>query len=61
MPLHLDYDATMALYRRCGDAGLTMARIGYSDQIMHLHEALFGVRNGIVEQVIPVAGRGRLQ
>ena len=36
-------------------------RIGYSDQIMHLHEALFGVRNGIVEQVIPVAGRGRLQ
>lgn len=36
-------------------------RIGYSDQIMHLHEALYGVRNGIVEQVIPIAGRGRLQ
>ncbi|MEZ4495497.1 MAG: hypothetical protein R2845_01665 [Thermomicrobiales bacterium] len=36
-------------------------RIGYSDQIMHLHEALFGVRNGIVERMIPVAGRGRLQ
>jgi D-serine deaminase-like pyridoxal phosphate-dependent protein len=36
-------------------------RIGYSDQIMHLHEALYGHRNGIVEQVIPIAGRGRLQ
>lgn len=36
-------------------------RIGYSDQIVHLHDALFGVRGGIVEQVIPVAGRGRLQ
>jgi D-serine deaminase-like pyridoxal phosphate-dependent protein len=36
-------------------------RIGYSDQIVHLHEALFGVRNGIVEQIIPVLARGRLQ
>jgi hypothetical protein len=36
-------------------------RIGYSDQIMHLHEVLWGVRNGIIEQVIPIAGRGRLQ
>ena len=32
MPLILDYDATAALYRRCGEARLTMARIGYSDQ-----------------------------
>ena len=36
-------------------------RIGYSDQVMHLHECLYGVRNGIVEQIIPIAGRGRLQ
>ncbi len=36
-------------------------RIGYSDQIVHLHEALFGVRNGVIEQVIPVLARGRLQ
>jgi D-serine deaminase-like pyridoxal phosphate-dependent protein len=36
-------------------------RIGYSDQVVHLHDALYGVRNGIVEQVIPVLGRGRLQ
>ena len=32
MPLILDYEPTAALYRRCGDARLTMARIGYSDQ-----------------------------
>ena len=32
MPLILDYESTAALYRRCADARLTMARIGYSDQ-----------------------------
>lgn len=32
MPLILDYEPAAALYRRCGDARLTMARIGYSDQ-----------------------------
>jgi fructose/tagatose bisphosphate aldolase len=32
MPLILDYEPTAALYRRCADASLTMARIGYSDQ-----------------------------
>ena len=32
MPLILDYEPTAALYRRCGGARLTMARIGYSDQ-----------------------------
>jgi D-serine deaminase-like pyridoxal phosphate-dependent protein len=36
-------------------------RIGYSDQIMHLHDYLFGVRNGVVETVWPIAGRGHLQ
>ena len=32
MPLILDYQPTARLYRTCADAGLTMARIGYSDQ-----------------------------
>lgn len=32
MPLILDYEPTAALYRRCADARLTMARLGYSDQ-----------------------------
>ena len=35
--------------------------IGYHDQTTHLHEYLYGVRNGIVETVWPVAARGRLQ
>jgi len=35
--------------------------IGYSDQCVHLHEQMFGVRNGVVETVWPVAARGRLQ
>ncbi|MER3439497.1 MAG: hypothetical protein C4346_18960 [Chloroflexota bacterium] len=35
--------------------------IGYGDQCVHLHEHLFGVRNGVVETVWPVAARGRLQ
>lgn len=34
---------------------------GYSDQLCHLHEHIYGVRNGVVEVVWPVAGRGRLQ
>lgn len=32
MPLVLDYEATKCLYSRCGDAHITMARIGYSNQ-----------------------------
>jgi D-serine deaminase-like pyridoxal phosphate-dependent protein len=35
--------------------------IGYSDQVVHLHEAIYGVRDGIVEAVWPVAARGKLQ
>jgi D-serine deaminase-like pyridoxal phosphate-dependent protein len=35
--------------------------VGYSDQIIHLHEVLYGIRNGIVETVWPVTGRGKLQ
>jgi D-serine deaminase-like pyridoxal phosphate-dependent protein len=35
--------------------------IGYHDQTTHLHEFLYGVRNGVVETVWSVAARGRLQ
>jgi D-serine deaminase-like pyridoxal phosphate-dependent protein len=35
--------------------------IGYSDQIVHLHEVLYGIRGGLVESVWLVAGRGKLQ
>jgi D-serine deaminase-like pyridoxal phosphate-dependent protein len=35
--------------------------IGYGDQTVHLHEALYAVRNGIVVAVWPILGRGRLQ
>ncbi|MBN1442901.1 MAG: class II fructose-bisphosphate aldolase [Planctomycetes bacterium] len=41
MPLVLDHDATMELYRRCADHDLTMARIGYSDQ-----DQIFGIIRG---------------
>ncbi len=35
--------------------------VGYSDQCTHLHEAFYGIRNGVVETVWPVLARGRLQ
>jgi D-serine deaminase-like pyridoxal phosphate-dependent protein len=35
--------------------------IGYHDQTTHLHDNLYGVRNGLVETIWPVAARGRLQ
>jgi D-serine deaminase-like pyridoxal phosphate-dependent protein len=35
--------------------------IGYSDQCTHLHEAFYGIRNGMVETVWPITARGRLQ
>jgi hypothetical protein len=41
MPLVLDYQGTLDLYRRCGDLDLTMPRIGYSDQ-----EQLYGIVSG---------------
>lgn len=34
---------------------------GYSDQLCHLHEHIYGVRNSLVELVWPIAGRGRIQ
>jgi D-serine deaminase-like pyridoxal phosphate-dependent protein len=33
--------------------------IGYGDTTVHLHDLLYGVRDGIVEAVWSVAGRGR--
>ena len=35
--------------------------VGYSDQCNHLHENFFGIRNGVVESVWPIAARGKLQ
>jgi D-serine deaminase-like pyridoxal phosphate-dependent protein len=55
-------NVTLAEPSECPKVGDQLCfRIGYSDQVMHLHECLYGVRNGIVEQIIPIAGRGRLQ
>lgn len=36
-------------------------QIGYHDQCVHLHERIFGVRGGVIEVVLPVLGRGKLQ
>ncbi len=36
-------------------------QIGYHDQCVHLHERMFGLRDGVVETVLPVLGRGKLQ
>jgi D-serine deaminase-like pyridoxal phosphate-dependent protein len=55
---------TLQLDRECGTpdvADRLVLEIGYHDQCTHLHENLFGVRNGIVETVWPIAARGRLQ
>jgi D-serine deaminase-like pyridoxal phosphate-dependent protein len=35
--------------------------VGYSDTTVHLHEEIFGVRDGRVEVVWRVAGRGRIR
>jgi D-serine deaminase-like pyridoxal phosphate-dependent protein len=35
--------------------------IGYSDQCNHLHENFYGIRNGIVESIWPILGRGKIQ
>ncbi|MGH2618408.1 MAG: DSD1 family PLP-dependent enzyme [Thermomicrobiales bacterium] len=35
--------------------------VNYTDQAVHLHESLFGVRDGVVAAVWPVACRGRMQ
>lgn len=35
--------------------------IGYSDQCNHLHENFYGIRNGVVECIWPILGRGKIQ
>ncbi len=35
--------------------------VGYADVTVALHDALYGIRNGIIETVWPLLGRGRLQ
>ncbi len=35
--------------------------VGYGDATVFLHDALYGVRNGIVETVWPISGRGKLR
>jgi D-serine deaminase-like pyridoxal phosphate-dependent protein len=34
---------------------------GYSDAVIFLHDYLYGVRDGFVETVWPIIGRGKLQ
>ena len=38
-----------------------MVTPGYGDLTVALHDELFGVRDGVVETVFTVLGRGRLQ
>ena len=53
---------TMARESDCPHIGeRLMLWSGYSDQVCHLHECFVGVRNGIVETIWPLLGRGRLQ
>jgi D-serine deaminase-like pyridoxal phosphate-dependent protein len=35
--------------------------VGFGDQCNHLHEHFYGIRNGVVEAIWPIAARGRLQ
>jgi D-serine deaminase-like pyridoxal phosphate-dependent protein len=44
---------------RVGDR--LLLEIGYGDQCVHLHERIHGIRDGVVEVVWPILGRGRLQ
>jgi D-serine deaminase-like pyridoxal phosphate-dependent protein len=48
-----------AEWPRVGDR--LVLEVNYTDQAVHLHESLFGVRDGVVEAVWPVACRGRMQ
>jgi len=51
--------ATPSATPKVGDR-LTFS-IGYSDQCNHLHENFYGIRNGLIECVWPIAARGKLQ
>jgi D-serine deaminase-like pyridoxal phosphate-dependent protein len=44
---------------RVGDR--LILEVNYTDQAVHLHENLYGVRNGVVAAVWPVQCRGRIQ
>jgi D-serine deaminase-like pyridoxal phosphate-dependent protein len=35
--------------------------VNYTDQAVHLHESLFGIRDGVIAAIWPVACRGRMQ
>src|SRR5262249_26997508 len=35
--------------------------VGYSDTTVHLHDMLYGVRDGKIEAAWPILGRGRMQ
>jgi D-serine deaminase-like pyridoxal phosphate-dependent protein len=35
--------------------------VNYTDQAVHLHESLFGIRDGVIAAIWPVACRGRVQ
>ncbi len=35
--------------------------VGYADTTVHLHEAMYGIRDGIVEVVWPILARGKLR
>jgi D-serine deaminase-like pyridoxal phosphate-dependent protein len=35
--------------------------VGYGDTTVHLHEEIYGIRDGAVEIVWPVLGRGRMR
>jgi D-serine deaminase-like pyridoxal phosphate-dependent protein len=51
--------ATPSETPRIGDR-LTFS-IGYSDQCNHLHENFYGIRNGVIECIWPIAARGKIQ
>jgi len=35
--------------------------VGYGDSTLFLHDKLYGIRNGIVEVVWPIQGRGKIR
>jgi D-serine deaminase-like pyridoxal phosphate-dependent protein len=52
----LDHDAS------CPHPGdRLLLDVGYHDSLVHLHDTFYGIRNGIVETIWPIAARGRLQ
>lgn len=52
----LDHEASCP---RVGDR--LLIDVGYHDAVVHLHDCFYGIRNGIVNVIWPIAARGRLQ